>query len=158
MHLSWNPYKGWQDTIKYEIWRQLAGEKQFKKLTITTDSSIILKTGYDGFQQRYRLKAIAKAGYQSWSNSVGISLENALEFPNIITPNNDGLNETFTAKSLHLYRNISLKVYNRWGQEIYQNPDYRGDWNGKGLPNGTYYYFLQTSEGKSFKGWLEIIR
>ncbi len=119
---------------------------------------LTLKTGRDGFVQRYRIKAISKTGYESWSNSAGLTFQNALEFPNVITPNNDGLNETFTAKSLHLYPNSTLQIYNRWGKEIYRSSNYKGEWNGNDLSNGTYYYLLKTATGLSFKGWVEIIR
>lgn len=158
VRLSWNAYQGWQDTVVYEVWQKLENETQFRKLTATTNTSLALKTGHDGFRQRYRLKALAKAGYTSWSNSVGLTFENALELPNIITPNNDGRNETFTAKSLNLYPNSTLKIFNRWGKEVYQSRNYQGDWKAEGLNSGTYYYLLQTNSGKSFKGWVEVIK
>lgn len=78
-------------------------------------------------------------------------------FPNVITHNNDGKNETF--QPLYLPKGIwQLKIYNRWGKEVYHSQNYQGDWNGKNVSNGTYYYLLQTNDGKRYKGWLEVMR
>lgn len=158
VYLTWNAYKGWRDTVLYEIWQKAENETQFSILTATLDSSITLKMSRNGFQQSYRVKAISKTGDTSWSNSVGLIFENALDFPNVITPNNDGLNETFTAASLKLYPNSSLKIYNRYGKEVYQSQNYQGTWKGENVSNGTYYYLLQTAAGKSFKGWVEVVK
>ncbi len=156
--LHWTSYKGWQGTIRYEIWRQLEGQSIFEKLTFSADTTITLNTGRDGFRQRYRIKAVSENGQESWSRSEGVEFENALQFPNIITPNNDGLNETFTTKTLHLYPNATLQIYNRWGKEVYSSPNYQGTWNAQGLSNGTYYYLLKTQKGQTFKGWVEVVR
>ncbi|MBK0401491.1 gliding motility-associated C-terminal domain-containing protein [Adhaeribacter sp. BT258] len=156
--LSWNAYKGWPGTVQYEVWRQLEGQTAFEKLAVTTDSSLSLKTGRDGFRQRYRIKAVSASGRESWSQSVGVEFQNELGFPNIITPNNDRLNDTFTASNLHLYPNSSLKIFNRWGQEVFSSQHYRGEWQAEGLSSGTYYYLLQTPNGKKFKGWVEVVK
>ncbi|HSI90948.1 MAG TPA: gliding motility-associated C-terminal domain-containing protein, partial [Adhaeribacter sp.] len=156
--LRWSRYRGWSGQITYEVWRQLEGQNHYEKLTATTDTSLALKTGRDGFQQRYRIKAVSITGLESWSKSQGVSFENALLFPNIITPNGDGLNDFFTAKNLHLYPNSRLKIFNRWGREVFSSQNYSGDWNASGLSSGTYYYLLQTPAGQSFKGWVEVVR
>ncbi|MFC5269114.1 gliding motility-associated C-terminal domain-containing protein [Adhaeribacter terreus] len=156
--LSWNTYKGWPDTVQYEVWWQLEGQTTFKKLTVTTDSSLTLKTGRDGFRQRYRIKAVSATGQESWSQSVSIEFQNELNFPNIITPNSDDLNDKFTAHYLHLYPNSTLKIFNRWGQEVFSSENYTGNWQAEGLSSGTYFYLLQTTTGKSFKGWVEVVK
>ncbi|QMU27512.1 T9SS type B sorting domain-containing protein [Adhaeribacter radiodurans] len=74
--------------------------------------------------------------------------------PNIITPNNDGLNDTF-ALALSCQK-VDLKVYNRWGKLVYEQAEYQNTWNGANLPEGTYYYQLHSSNGLSWKGWVEI--
>lgn len=75
---------------------------------------------------------------------------------NIITPNGDGKNDTFTANVSILP--LSLKVFNRWGRMVYEAKEYQQNWNGGDLPAGTYYYQLQDTAGKSWKGWVEIAR
>jgi gliding motility-associated-like protein len=53
-----------------------------------------------------------------------------LRFPSAFTPNNDGVNDIFTA--LHAY-NITayhLTVYNRWGQLVFATADINKGWDG----------------------------
>jgi gliding motility-associated-like protein len=67
--------------------------------------------------------------------------------PNIITPNQDNLNDIFFVNCLENTIGAVLKIYNRWGNQVYENNDYKNDWNGsyqnKPLPDGTYFYMLQ---------------
>jgi gliding motility-associated-like protein len=75
--------------------------------------------------------------------------------PNIITPNGDGLNDRFVQQfGCH----VVLRVYSRWGNEVYRHADYANDWDGGTLAAGTYYYHLQTDDGRTLKGWVEIVR
>jgi gliding motility-associated-like protein len=75
---------------------------------------------------------------------------------NIITPNGDGKNDTFSARVSALA--LELKVYNRWGRKVYEKTDYQQDWNGGDLASGTYYYHIKAADGKTWKGWLEIVK
>ena len=83
-----------------------------------------------------------------------------LFIPNVITPNGDGKNDLFVVIGLSQYPNSSLRIYNRWGSEVYESANYQNDWGGSGLNDGTYYYILvvNTPEGKqAYKGWVELI-
>ena len=84
--------------------------------------------------------------------------EEKVFIPNLITPNNDGLNDYFTAVGL-TGRLWSLRIYNRWGQQVYQSLDYQNNWKAEGLNAGTYYYFFQSPYSvKTYKGWIEVVR
>jgi len=69
--------------------------------------------------------------------------------PNIITPNNDGMNDSFSLPCLDTddYPAANLKIFNRWGDKIFEEDGYKNTWSGeyKGrqTPTGTYYYLLQ---------------
>jgi hypothetical protein len=76
--------------------------------------------------------------------------------PNIITPNADGLNETFVQQQF--CEAPALHVFSRWGQEVYRTAHYRNDWAAPGLPNCIYYYRLLGEQGRAAKGWLEVRR
>ena len=71
--------------------------------------------------------------------------------PSIITPNNDGANDTFIVPCLNNYEGSRLIIINRWGDQVYNSDDYKNDWNGtyngKDLPVGTYYYILLVNDG-----------
>jgi gliding motility-associated-like protein len=68
--------------------------------------------------------------------------------PNIITPDNNGLNDTFTIKNLNIHCDVyKLLIYNRWGELIYESLPNKIFWDGrveKGIVSpGTYYFILQ---------------
>jgi len=57
--------------------------------------------------------------------------------PNIFTPNNDGMNDTFTPSLLNINMNTyNLLVYDRWGKKLFETTDYNQGWDGK-LKDGT---------------------
>lgn len=62
--------------------------------------------------------------------------------PNIFTPNNDGYNDNFVISGIEYLPNCHLKVYNRWGRIVYENENYKNDWDGGEVAEGTYYFIL----------------
>ena len=52
--------------------------------------------------------------------SSGVIIEADLEFPNVITPNGDGLNDVFIIKNLNPERTNQLYIANRWANRIRQ--------------------------------------
>jgi len=83
----------------------------------------------------------------------------ALFIPNVFTPNGDGVNDVFEVVGIQYYTNPRLRITNRWGDEVYYNPNYNNDWDGIDLMGGTYYYHLTlTAAGKDYvyKGWVLI--
>ncbi len=79
-----------------------------------------------------------------------------------MTPNGDGMNDHFNVKNIEFYPNNKLSVYGRWGTMVYQkdgyNNDWYGDFNGKDLPDGTYYYMLEDGEGQMYTGYIQLQR
>lgn len=81
----------------------------------------------------------------------------AENFPNVITPNGDGKNDTFQI-NCPTEQNWQLTIYNRWGKTLFQMDVYRGDWNAEGMGNGIYYYTLINKTGYSVKGVIHVLR
>ncbi|MAN88804.1 MAG: hypothetical protein CL555_18980, partial [Algoriphagus sp.] len=82
--------------------------------------------------------------------------------PNVITPNNDGLNDTFEIQGLGKFNSNKITIINRYGDHVLEETDYRNDWDAPGQVSGTYFYILVTvdSQGREhvFKGWIQVIR
>ncbi|KAA9340071.1 DUF7948 domain-containing protein [Adhaeribacter soli] len=76
--------------------------------------------------------------------------------PNIITPNNDDKNETFMP--MVSCQPVSFELFSRWGQRVYTQKNYTGNFDGKDLSAGIYYYLLKDPQGKTWKGWLEVVK
>lgn len=70
--------------------------------------------------------------------------------PNVFTPNNgDDLNNTFNIFSSVPFDVIEFKVYNRWGQLVYNNETpaagWDGTYNGNLAPSDVYLYYIRYS-------------
>ncbi len=78
------------------------------------------------------------------------------------SPNNDGVNDAFTIAGLARYPHHRLQVFNRWGSLVFASENYQNDWQGThdgfDLPDGTYFYLLESGEERSFSGFVELRR
>ncbi|QBQ42054.1 T9SS type B sorting domain-containing protein [Sphingobacterium psychroaquaticum] len=84
-----------------------------------------------------------------------------LLIPNVITPNGDGKNDNFVIVGRENYDRIELIIMNRWGNEVYRNADYKDEWGGGNLNEGTYYPIIRAIKGnkiREFKSYLLIKR
>jgi gliding motility-associated-like protein len=68
--------------------------------------------------------------------------------PNIFSPNGDGINDIFTIRGERIEQ-VSLKIYNRWGNLVFMgndvSPAWDGRWQGKECPIGVYYYTAEVT-------------
>ncbi|HTH83558.1 MAG TPA: gliding motility-associated C-terminal domain-containing protein [Mucilaginibacter sp.] len=85
-----------------------------------------------------------------------------LVVPNVFTPNGDGKNDTFTIPGLDTYSDNEIVIINRWGNTVYQKTNYKNDWDGSGLVEGTYFYLLRAKNKAGvwdvYKGYLTLLR
>lgn len=107
----------------------------------------------------------------------------SITFPNILTANNDGKNDSWypfladmpDVEALGVLTNYALRVYNRWGQVVYTNAGngfssgtplrwYGENNSGEPLSTGTYYYVVDytstcgDSQSGSVQGEIAILR
>ena len=65
-----------------------------------------------------------------------------------ITPNGDGINDTWIIEGIDNYSSNTVQVFDKWGDIVFQTENYNNDWSGKGkggnlVPDGTYYYVVK---------------
>jgi gliding motility-associated-like protein len=82
-------------------------------------------------------------------------------FPNVITPNDDGMNDFF--KIDNLAENTEIIILNRWGNIVFSSTNYQNNWDGKDtsgkeLSDGVYTYKFKTQSGQISHGFLHLIR
>lgn len=81
---------------------------------------------------------------------------------NLFTPNGDGFNDVWFVNTTDILFPIKVTVYNRYGGTVYFSDNYQNDWDGyyKGnpLPQATYYFVIEDSNGNFFRGPVTIIR
>ena len=70
-----------------------------------------------------------------------------LEIPNAFTPNGDGINDEFRIKVTGYFKLNNLRIFNRYGQLIFETRDLSREWKGylnsNPVPVGTYYWTLE---------------
>jgi gliding motility-associated-like protein len=85
----------------------------------------------------------------------------ALVVRNGISPNEDGVNDNFVVDGLDLVKN-AVAVYDTYGREVMKASNYKNDWKGtfdnKILPDGTYYYVIENGANDKYTGYLQIQR
>lgn len=76
----------------------------------------------------------------------GTTLTDEVFIPNSFSPNGDGKNETFRAYG-NAIAGVSMKVFNQWGELIYEGSEYTTGWDGKYKgklqPMGVYFYVFK---------------
>ena len=97
------------------------------------------------------------------SASIPDSELECLTIPNAFTPNGDGINDSWDIQNIELYRDVTIKVYNRWGQIVYETNTPSQKWDGTSnshpLPSGTYLYVIFLNNGKhKIQGSVCILR
>jgi gliding motility-associated-like protein len=88
--------------------------------------------------------------------------------PTAFTPDNDGKNDEWVIEDLDAtYPNNIVRVYNRWGNIVYETPQgqynnnsWEGKYNGEELPVGSYYFIIDIQDGnkESLSGTVSILR
>jgi len=80
--------------------------------------------------------------------------------PNVFTPNGDGKNDLLKFRNLEMFGNNNLTIFNRWGKKIFEQENYKNDWNGGGFNDGTYFFILSVPDAtpNAYKGHVQIMR
>jgi gliding motility-associated-like protein len=119
---------------------------------IGTDSSVVIST-----PGLYEL-VITQDGCSD-SENINV-LYTKCDIQKGISPNNDELNDYF---DLEAYNVTQLKIFNRYGTNVYSKANYQNQWygqtdSGNELPDGTYYYVIDFADLKTETGWIYINR
>jgi gliding motility-associated-like protein len=71
-----------------------------------------------------------------------------LDVPSAFSPNNDNINDVLYAVGKSI-ENLSFKIFNRWGQIVFQSNNLSNGWdgkiNGKDAEEGVYIYSIMAS-------------
>jgi gliding motility-associated-like protein len=88
-------------------------------------------------------------------------LDCEFEISNILTPNDDGQNDTWKVNDVTKISGCEVKIYNRWGELVYKTNDYNNEWGGTRnnelLPDGVYFYSIKCSD-KEYTGEINLLR
>ncbi len=89
--------------------------------------------------------------------------------PNAFTPNEDNINDGYRGTGVNLwFKKFEMKIWNRWGEAIFETRDPLQAWNGrknntgKWVKNGTYVVMVKLTDARgqerSYKSVVNVIR
>ncbi|MDP4281925.1 MAG: gliding motility-associated C-terminal domain-containing protein, partial [Bacteroidota bacterium] len=110
---------------------------------------------YDTYGKRYNDTATI---FISVGPEVNITIHNA------ITPNGDGINDTWIIGGIENYPDNDVLIFNRWGDKVRSYKGYDNSsnvWdgtnrNGDPVPDGTYFYIIHISHVGKYSGWIFV--
>lgn len=85
-----------------------------------------------------------------------------LTLPTGFTPNGDGANDNYIILGIDLHPVNTFKVFNRWGNLVYEKANYQNEWDGRNnsneeLPDGTYFVLFEASD-RQFGTYVDLRR
>lgn len=119
-------------------------------------SSESIAQNYVKGKEIYRVIAIkhGQTEIESVSNTAEAIKSTTTYLPNAFSPDGDGINDDFGFIGENV-ENYALKIYNRWGELLFQTNDIPKKWDGtyKGeiVAEGVYVYTLNANESLSGK-------
>ncbi len=145
------------DIMKYLIWYAPTLSGSLSLLQTINDPAVkkYIHTNIASIAGCYAISAIdSNNNIGSLSNRVCIDIDTCslYHLPNVFTPNGDGINDLFIPYPYQGVEKINLKIFNRWGNLVFEtsNPDI--NWDGKeqnskkDCSEGVYYYICDVYE------------
>lgn len=119
------------------------------------DNNLVLTPAVSPLQNTlYTVRAISSDGCEA-KDEVLVTVVKDIFVPNAFSPNGDGINDAWRIPFLDSNKGISVQVFNRYGQVVYESKGQPVLWDGtfKGQPvqTGTYVWMLNPGTGKKIK-------
>ncbi|MFN7654321.1 MAG: gliding motility-associated C-terminal domain-containing protein [Cyclobacteriaceae bacterium] len=94
------------------------------------------------------------------SDTINIYSMSDIFIPNVVTPNDDPYNERFTFTGIGNSYSAYLKIFDRWGNQIYSRNNYHSEWplHSEVPEGGTFYYILEFPDCRTYKGWIQVLK
>ncbi len=136
-------------------WSVLSGNGTFYE----ENNPVTQVNGFDLGDNYYLLTVLNEICFAKDTVKVNV---NGLFIPNGYSPNGDGVNDYFEIKGIQNLAEAELKIFNRWGQQVFVSEKYANEWNGFNsskieLPDDTYFYELKL-ENDNYNGYVVIKR
>jgi gliding motility-associated-like protein len=164
------------DVISYNIYYKKLISDSYMKIGTVSNTTYT----FDDIREILKLSiagCYAVAGVDSFNNESHLFNEVCIdncpyyEIPNVFSPNGDGKNDQLHPFPYRFIDHISLKIYNRWGQVVFQTDDLDINWDGKDKDSGrdcsegVYFYtcdvyeqYLEMLKNSQRRGTIHIIR
>ncbi len=133
------------------VWSFNGIEIETQGMTITVPAPDFTADPSEETQEvSFSVVVLDAAGCDQSAESTFEIMPSVLEMPNVFTPNNDELNDFFNPVFSGTIELLSFSIYNRWGQEVYNNETPETGWDGmyndKPAPADVYVYVVRYTD------------
>ncbi len=136
-----------EDIAGYNIYYKMTNEEVLYLISTINNKDIFSYTHYPGdiLSGCYAVSSFDLLNNES-DKSVMVCIDSCrfYELPNVFTPNGDGINDWFVAKTSGLVEKVDMKIFNRNGVLIYRTEEPKINWdgtyNGRIVSPGVYFY------------------
>lgn len=144
------------DVAGYKIYFAESTDQDLSLLVTIQDKNVLSYTHFSdyGLLGCYAVSAFDHSGNESLLSEI-VCVDNCplYELPNTFTPNGDSYNDTFKPTKNLFIATVEFKVYNQWGNLVFDTTDPAINWHGttnqgKQLADGTYYYTCRIFENR----------
>jgi gliding motility-associated-like protein len=159
------------DVISYKLYFKPTVDGEFYKIYEGSATGYTLD-GLEYVSGCYAVIAVDSASNLS-PRSPDFCIENCpiFELPNLVSANNDGVNDFYKAVKVRQIKEIDLKIYDRWGNLVYTTKDPYFQWNtvskisGEPVSEGTFFYICDVFEPRlkgivkrTLQGYMQVVR
>ena len=134
------------DSVSY-LWEQLSNISGLNLDNPTATQTTVMPEPDSNEVYTILLTATSADGCQDTATvQIRVNIETLLGMPDAFTPNGDGFNDYFRPAGLDDQFILEFKIYNRWGQVVFDGTDTSSSWDGtyRGVeqPTEVYIYLL----------------
>lgn len=162
------------DILGYNIYKVDSVSEDYYLVASLTDGNLLsfVHENLASIAGCYVITAVDSVGNESvFSDSVCVDNCPNYSLPNIFTPGSDGFNDVFKPFPYRYVESVEMKIFNRWGNLVFEttNPDIM--WNGKNQKggamssDGVYFYVCTVNEkyldgirSRLLKGFVHLLR
>jgi len=143
-----------------------AGTYVWTPSTGLSSTSVLNPSASPQVTTTYTLEVTTPAGCKATDEMTLTVVEYCIRPMEAFTPNGDGINDFWLVTSGNCLKSAKAQVFNRYGAKVFESNNYQNNWQGtyegKPLPDGTYYfvisYELLTGKKEYLKGNVTILR
>lgn len=126
-----------------------AGSYIWSPSTSLNNSALLNPTASPVTTTTYTLRVTTNQGCTATDDVTINVLPYCVKPLNAFTPNGDGINDKWFITNGSCLIKAGVQIFNRYGSKVFEDKDYKNNWdgtyNGKPLPDGTYYYIISYS-------------
>ena len=150
-------FKNLSEGNTQNLWEFGDGETSSQRSPLHEFKSALNKTE----AQEFMVSLTVSNAFSNCNNSIrkNILISEPLYIPNVVSPNNDFINDVFTIKGIN-GNCWSLEVYNRWGKMVYDETPFNNQFSPIQLADGIYYFRVinLNDNEKSIKGYFNVFK